>query len=349
MPPANATQPLVTCSLDGVIGGAAAYRPVEPWERGWGSPLTPVLCSNVRCLACATPVRAVLGHALPEGLWRSIDFAGRLKPIPELLRLVSAPAVRTWMCACRTVSLDAAHPLAHGVLVSPEAGRLRLPWRCAGHLPPPTNATLDGHLLPTDPTAWFAHVDALVLGETPAPTRRRSVHDVSHPAFQLAHRLVHLSDGRLQRALGERVARTWLTALETRPRQVAVDLYRLLPRFFGSEGLAVALAEDAEAFDTRVTAPDGEPLGRRLRLACATQVQRLPDRAMLDAMRQDLSRTPKSRLHGLDYGDSALVDALARLDPDWLRAAGPELAHARRDLPTEVRANLARLHPSPSA
>jgi hypothetical protein len=338
----------VRCSLDGVIGGASAYRPVEPWERGWGSPLTPVLCSNLFCPSCASPVRAVLGHALPEGLWRAIDFAGRLKPIPELLRLAPSPTVRTWMCACRAVSVNASHALAHGVHASGPSARLRLPWRCAGHLPVPAAATLDGHPLPADPVRWFAHLDALVLGEAPAPTRGRSVHDAAHPGFQLAHQLVHVSDGRLQRALGERVGFSWLTEPNPRARAVATDLYRLLPRFFGSEALAEALVAAGSEFDATPTAPGDEPLGKRLRLACAAQVARAADPAMLDAMKRDLDRDPTPRAAALDYGEVAILDALARHDPSWLRACAADLGRRRRDLSPEVRANLARIVHQPA-
>ncbi len=332
----------VRCVQDGLIGGAECYRPVEPWEFGWGSPLTPVLCSNLRCEACAGPVRAVLGHALPEGLWRAIDFAGRLKPLPELLGLRPAPQVRTWVCACRAVSVDGAWPLALGVPGHVGAGQLRLPWRCAGHLPLGPGAMLDGDLLPSEPVAWFAHLDALVLGHAPAATRRRSVHDAAHPAFQLAHRVIHLADGRLQRALGQRVSGTWLRDPSPRARTFALDFFTLLPRFFGSEALAPALERDGATFDAAEVPGSGEPLGLRLRVACAAQVLRTSDPAMVEAMQRDLDREPPARPLTADFGEGALIRALARLEPGWLGLRGPEIAHRRRDLRPELRTQLSR-------
>jgi hypothetical protein len=322
------------CSLGGVIGGAESYRPVEPWERGWGSPLAPVLCSHIRCAACSEPVRAVLGHALPEGPSRSLDFAGRLKPLPELLGLVPSPRARTWVCACRAVSLTRAEGLN---------ARPAWPWRCAGHPPRPAEATLDGHPLPGDPVGWFAHLDALMAGVAPPPTRGRSVHDARHPGFQLAHRVVHLTDGRLQRALGERVSRTWLPDGTPRARVAASDFFRLLPRFFGWEALVEALGRLTPA------TPPGE--AARLRLACVSQLQRASDPALLLALQRDLLR-PRGpaadadvTADGAALGDDALeadlqvLQSLARHTRDWLKDSSPTLAALRPDL----RATLAHL------
>ncbi len=301
------------CVPSAVIGGTACYRPSEPWEFGWGHPSVPVLCSNLLCRACSTRVRSVAAHALPSHAagariaTRPIDFAGRSVDLVAALRLRVEDGARTYACACRAVSVVGAHRVG-----DPLPSGARLPWVCAGHprMPPVAEASLDGTPMPTDAPGWLRLAENALSGEWPVMRRGRDVHDAAHPAFRLAHVFIHLRDETLQRALGRRIAAWGLFHQDAMVRFATVDLYRLLPLFFGHEQLGEALTREHERYDgVLLHAPDGPELGGALREAVDLQCAALGLKEPLaTAIRSDL-------LAG--RGCSAFVRTVVRDDPEW--------------------------------
>jgi hypothetical protein len=300
----------IRCAFGGTIGGSSVYRPAEPWEFGWGQVRTPVLCSRILCATCSTFVRSVPNHALPprEGasVVRPIDFAGRPIDLVKALRLVVQDGARTLACACRVVTVTGPHALERPI----PGATLPLHWRCAGHPPMPTKgAVLDGETLPDDPAGWFQLLEHALRGEWPTRLAGRAVHDARHPAFRLAHVLVHLTDVVLQRALARRIASWGLLHDEPRVRLGALDLYRLLPRFGGFEQLADAMTRHYDRFDG-IVVPDLPELelGRILREAVDAQVRAGPIEPISQAIRMD-------SLAG--RGCAAFVRVIVRDDPKF--------------------------------
>jgi hypothetical protein len=309
-PPFTPDQP---CVPSAVIGGTACYRPSEPWEFGWGHPSVPVLCAKLICRACSTPVRSVAAHALPHHAaetriaTRPIDFAGRKVDLVPALRLKVDEAARTYACACRAVSVRGAQRVGDAL---PDGARL--PWVCAGHpaMPKPADATLDGAPLPHDAPGWLRLAEDALSGQWPTQRRGRDVHDRAHPAFRLAHLFIHLRDETLQRALGRRIAAWGLFHAEARIRFATVDLYRLLPLFFGHEQLGEALTREHARYDEVLAwEPDGPELGGALREAVDLQ-------CAAGGLKEPLSTAIRSDLLA-GRGCSAFVRTVVRDTPDW--------------------------------
>jgi len=302
------------CTHSGVIGGTGTYRPVEPWERGWGHPSALVLCSNLICRCCSTAVRSVANHALrprpdeqaDDPRVRPIDFAGRPIDLVKALDLEVDEAARTFACACRAISTRAGYQLAYPA----GAARTVIPWVCKGHPAPTLTSELDGEPLPIDAGGWLGVCQKALGGEWPTHHRGRDVHDREHPAFRLAHILVHIHDVKLQAALGRRVASWGLLHADAKIRHASVDLYGLLPRFPGYEALGDALTRHRTLFDDIVLDDDAQTsLGAVLRATIAIQLKTGPVEPLSGAVRMDL-------LAG--FGCTALVQAVVRDTPTWV-------------------------------